>query len=81
MQALADCTGLPVDVQAVPDGAAIGAAFLARMSAGLEDDINAAGRWARVGRTVEPRPEWAAAVEGRYARFRQLADVSPAPRG
>jgi xylulokinase len=74
MQALADVTGLPVDVQAVPDGAAMGAAFLARVSAGLEGDLGAAARWARTGRRVEPDPRWAEAVEARYRRFRQLAD-------
>ena len=73
MQALADTTGLPVDVQAVPDGAAIGAAFLARASAGLEDDLATASRWARTGRRVEPRAEWAAGVETRYRRFLELA--------
>ena len=31
MRALADCTGLPVDVAAVPEGAALGAAFMARV--------------------------------------------------
>ena len=36
VQALADCTGLPVDVVAVPEGGALGAAFLARVTAGLE---------------------------------------------
>jgi xylulokinase len=81
MQALADATGLPVDVQAVPDGAAIGAAFLARMSAGLEDDLANASRWARTSHRVEPRPEWSGAIDTRYEQFRRLADVSPAPRG
>ena len=36
VQALADCTGLPVQCTAVPEGAALGSAFLARMAAGLE---------------------------------------------
>ena len=74
MQALADATGLPVDVQAVPDGAAMGAAFLARMSAGLEEHLSRASEWARVGRRVEPRPDWAGPVNERYERFRELAD-------
>ena len=77
MQALADVTGLPVDVQAVPDGAAIGAAFLARMSAGLEDDLGQAARWARTGHRVLPRDDWAGPAEGRYARFRELATGAP----
>ena len=44
MQAVADATGLPVDTVAVPEGAALGAAYLARMAAGLESSFDAAGR-------------------------------------
>lgn len=77
MQALADATGLPVDVRAVPDGAAIGAAFAARQAAGLEPDLSGAGRWAKEGHRVQPDPAWQAAVGRRYRRFRQLADESP----
>jgi xylulokinase len=69
MQALADATGLPVDVGAVPEGAALGAAYLARVTAGLEPDTSGSTRWARVGRRVEPHPAWAAACEARYQRF------------
>ena len=47
VQALADGTGLPVDVVAVPEGAALGAAYLARVTAGLEPTRRALGRWAR----------------------------------
>lgn len=72
MRALADCTGLPVDVAAVPEGAALGAAFIARCTAGLEHDITAASRWARTSHTVEPDPTWVDAASTRYARFRQL---------
>lgn len=72
MQALADCTGLPVDVVAVPEGAAYGAAFLARVTAGIEEKAEDAVRWARTDRRVEPRSHWAAAVAGRYERFREL---------
>ncbi|MCU1587479.1 MAG: xylB, partial [Frankiales bacterium] len=77
MQGLADTTGLPVDVQAVPEGAAIGAAYLARMSAGLADDLTQAAAWARTSHRVEPRSEWVAATASRYTRFRELAE----PRG
>ena len=56
MQALADATQLPVDVVAVPEGAALGSAFIARCVAGLEANMTDARRWARTGRTVEPRP-------------------------
>ncbi|MGH9084561.1 MAG: xylulokinase, partial [Acidimicrobiales bacterium] len=58
MQSLADCTGLPVDVAAVPEGAALGAAFIARCVAGLETTMTDASRWATTARTVEPRKDW-----------------------
>lgn len=71
-QALADTTGLPVDVVAVPEGAALGAAFLARVTAGLEERAEDAARWSRVGHRVEPDLIWQEATEPRYQRFRQL---------
>jgi xylulokinase len=64
IRALADCTGLPVHVCAVPEGGALGAAFLA---------TNDAARWARTERIVEPDPVWSAAVSDRYARFCSVA--------
>jgi len=72
MRALADCTGLPVDVAAVPEGAALGSAFIARCVAGLEGAMTDASRWARTARTVEPDPAWVDAAKGRYERFRAL---------
>jgi xylulokinase len=72
MRALADCTGLPVEVAAVPEGAALGAAFLARRAAGLEQDLTDARRWATTSHVVEPDAAWAEAAEARYERFRQL---------
>ena len=42
--------GCPVDTVAVPEGAALGAAFLARMAAGLESD----SVWRQLG---EARPD------------------------
>jgi xylulokinase len=73
IRALADCTGLPVHVCAVPEGGALGAAFLARMAAGLETTASDAARWARTARVVEPDPAWSAAVADRYARFCEVA--------
>ena len=73
MQAIADATGRPVEVSAVAEGAALGAAFLARMAAGLESSINDAARWAATERIVDPQPSWAAAVEDRYQRFLELS--------
>jgi xylulokinase len=73
MQAIADATGLPVDVSAVPEGAALGAAFIGRMAAGLEKSAADAARWASTERVVEPDPAWINPVRDRYARFLELA--------
>lgn len=73
VHALADCTGLPVECTAVPEGGALGSAFLARMAAGLESGMRDAHRWARVGRAVEPDAAWRDAVDARYARFLELS--------
>jgi xylulokinase len=77
IQALADATGLPVDVVATPEGAALGAAFQARVCAGLETSAADARRWSSVHHTVEPRPSWASAVEERYERFRAVTALDP----
>jgi xylulokinase len=77
LQALADATGLPVEVSAVPEGAALGAAFLARMGVGLEEAAADAARWASTERVVEPDPDWTAATGDRYARFLELAQSRP----
>ena len=69
MQAMADATGLPVDTVAVSEGAALGAAYVARWTAGLEESLDAARQWAHVGRRVEPDARWHAAASERYARF------------
>jgi xylulokinase len=76
VQAIADTTGLLVDCVAVPEGAALGAAWLARMAAGLEAPtaMGDAARWANRGRSVEPRDAWAGPASERYARFRRLSE-------
>ncbi|OBB94036.1 FGGY-family carbohydrate kinase [Mycobacterium sp. 852002-40037_SCH5390672] len=74
LQAIADATGRPVEVSGVAEGAALGAAFLARMAAGLETTIADAARWVRTERIVEPDPAWASAVEDRYQRFLALGN-------
>ncbi|WP_163753801.1 xylulokinase [Mycobacterium botniense] len=84
MQAIADATGRAVEVSAVAEGAALGAAFLARMAAGLESSPIDAARWARTERVVEPDPAWARVMEERYRRFLELGEqpsrVSAVPR-
>lgn len=72
MAGVADATGLPVDVVAVPEGAAFGAAFIARLAAGLESSLEEGERWARVGRRYEPDPLWAREASVRFERFDAL---------
>lgn len=79
MQAIADATGLPVTVSGVPQGAALGAAFIARMAVGLETSIADAARWASTERVIDPDPAWADPMQERYARFLELG-LSLSPR-
>jgi xylulokinase len=75
VQAVADATQVPVDCVAVPEGGALGSAWLARIAAGLEEPtaMTDGRRWARVARTVEADPAWTAATEDRYGRFLDLS--------
>jgi xylulokinase len=72
MKAMADATGLPVEVSAVPEGAALGAAFIGRVAAGLEKSITDAARWASTDRVVEPDPVWSGPTQDRFGRFLEL---------
>jgi xylulokinase len=74
MQAVADATGRPVQVSGVAEGAALGAAFLGRVAAGLESAMTDASRWASTERVVEPDPAWIAPMQDRYQRFLELGD-------
>lgn len=80
VQALADAARLPVDVVAVPEGGALGAAFLARVVAGLEERPDHASRWARTARRVEPDPAWVGPCDERYARFLESSGLVPPTR-
>jgi xylulokinase len=75
LQAMADATELPVECVAVPEGGALGSAWLARIAAGLEEPMamTEGRRWARSGRTVEPDPAWVEPVRERYERFLALS--------
>lgn len=74
IQAIADAVDRPVEVSAVSEGAALGAAYLARMAVGLESSLTDAARWASVARVVEPDPIWKSATADRYQRFLELAE-------
>jgi xylulokinase len=80
LQAVADCTNLPVDVVAVPEGGALGAAFMARLVVGLEQSTNDAVRWARTAGRVEPDPAWVEATAARYERFVELTESAAGRR-
>ena len=54
------------------EGAALGAAFLARMATGIESSFDGADAWARVGRRIEPDAAWAAAASRRFEQFETL---------
>jgi xylulokinase len=71
MQGVADATGLPVETVGVPEGGALGAAFLARLASGLETSFDVASSWARIGRRIEPDSSWVKAASLRYERFEE----------
>ena len=71
LQAIADVLGGPVAPMTVPEGAALGAAFLARMAIGRESSMDDAARWASCSAPVVPDPGWASAVDERYQLWRQ----------
>jgi xylulokinase len=77
VQALADATRVPVDCVAVPEGGALGSAWLARIAAGLEKPaaMTEGRRWARTGRRVEPDARWVPAVAARYEEFLELTGL------
>ena len=58
---------------AVPEGAALGAAFGARLAAGLETSLADGSRWAKRARTVEPDARALDVVADRYDRWSKLA--------
>jgi len=72
VQAVADAIGIPVEVVDVPEGAELGTAYLARVTAGLERNAEEASRWARTHRRVQPDPAWANHTADRYHRYRAL---------
>ena len=54
----------------------LGAAFVARVAAGLEPSMDGSRRWARTGARYEPDPVWAKAAAARYRRFEALGPGS-----
>jgi xylulokinase len=69
MASVADATGLPVDTVQISEGAALGAAYLARLAAGLETSLDGSHAWARTGQRIQPDPAWHRAASDRFRRF------------
>ena len=72
VQSLADGAALPVDVAAVAEGGAYGAAWLARGVAGFPEAGGSPHPWARTARRVDPDPAWVDGATERYEQFREL---------
>jgi len=82
LQIVASVLGLPLELPAVEEGSAYGAALLAGVAAGVFADAqDAVARCVRVRETIEPRPSWAAVYEDGYARFRALYPAIRAVEG
>jgi xylulokinase len=73
VEIVASVLGIPLELTAVEEGSAYGAALLAGVRAGVfADGQQAVAACVRVRETVEPRLEWSRAYEEGYARYRAL---------
>jgi xylulokinase len=79
LRIVASALGLPLELPAVEEGSAYGAALLAGIASGVFSDAReAVEACVRIRETVEPDASWARAYDDEYARFRSLY---PAVRG
>ena len=81
MAAVADATNLPVDTVAVPEGAALGAAYFARMAAGLETSLDDSVRWSAVGPAHRARPGLGARRRGALRALQRPGHREPGGHG
>jgi xylulokinase len=73
LQIVASALDLPIELTAVEEGSAYGAALLGGVAGGIFSDVpDAVGRCVLVRSTVEPDPAWRAVYDDTYARFRAL---------
>jgi xylulokinase len=73
LEIVASVLGLPIELTAVEEGSAYGAALLGGVAGGMFADVpDAVSRCVRVHTTVEPDPVWQSAYEDIYARFGAL---------
>ncbi len=73
LEIVASALGLPLELTAVEEGSAYGAAILGGVGAGVFTDVHdAVTRCVRVRETIEPNPAWVTAYEELYPRYRAL---------
>ena len=73
LRIVASVLGLPIELTAVEEGSAYGAALLGGVAGGMFADVpDAVDRCVRVRATVDPDPTWQTAYADTYARFRAL---------
>jgi xylulokinase len=73
LRIVASILGLPLERTESEEGSAFGAALLAGVRAGVfEDAADAVARCVRVRDRIDPDPEWSAAYESGYDRYRLL---------
>jgi xylulokinase len=73
LRIVASTLGLPLELTAVEEGAAYGAALLAGVAAGRwRDPQEAVAACVRVRATVDPEPAWREVYADGYARYREL---------
>jgi len=73
LEIVASTQGIPLELTAVEEGSAFGAALLAGVAAGAFADVHdAVSRCVRVRDVVEPNPVWVPVYEDVYPRYRAL---------
>jgi xylulokinase len=73
LEIVASVLGLPLELSAVEEGSAFGAALLAGVANGVfANATEAVASCVRVRETVEPNVDWAQSYDEGYARFRAL---------
>jgi len=73
LRIVASALGLPIELTAVEEGSAYGAALLGGVAGGRYGDVSdAVARCVSVTTTVEPDPSWQDVYDDTYVRFRAL---------
>ena len=73
LEIVSSTLGIPLELTAVEEGSAFGAALLGGVAGGAFSDVHeAVRRGVRVRTTVDPNSEWTRVYEDRYPRYRSL---------